>query len=291
MGRTWTTKGQFTSELHDIKVIGDTIYLGSTDGFFKSINKGIDWVQINDGFKSNNIFSLGVKDNNIFAGSFTTGFYSIEKNGTEWIQMNSGLTFKRIYGIAIDKSDVYLATCMENNVSNGCVFLSVDSGLNWLDINPTPEQERFYSIINDNNKVFVGGFGKVFFTENKGNSWAKISVGLPNSTVLSFTILDNYLYATIQDHGVYKLDISAVGVEELTTATNINISPNPAGDFITMKRGVDETSEIAIYNTLGERVMTVEQTPSSVQQINISALSKGMYFVKVGGETAKFVKL
>ncbi len=87
-------------------------------------------------------------------------------------------------------------------------------------------------------------------------------------------------------------------------AAGVSIVPNPAGDFITiklgafnpntcqttptLKRGVDE---VIIYNTLGERVMTVEQTPSSVQQINISDLPRGMYFVKVGGETAKFFKM
>jgi hypothetical protein len=37
--------------------------------------------------------------------------------------------------------------------------------------------------------------------------------------------------------------------------------------------------------------MTVEWTFLSVQQINISALPKGIYFVKVGVEAAKFVKM
>ncbi|MEI6088925.1 MAG: T9SS type A sorting domain-containing protein [bacterium] len=77
----------------------------------------------------------------------------------------------------------------------------------------------------------------------------------------------------------------------------IKITPNPAGDFITIalkpSEGFEpsESSAIQIYNTLGEKVMTVEQTPSSVQRINISDLPKGIYFVKVGGETAKFVKM
>jgi hypothetical protein len=80
----------------------------------------------------------------------------------------------------------------------------------------------------------------------------------------------------------------------------IQIIPNPAGDFITvtlgainpmLQHGVGNESQIFIYNTLGEKVMTVEQTFLSVQQINISSLPKGIYFVKVGGETAKFVKL
>ncbi len=81
----------------------------------------------------------------------------------------------------------------------------------------------------------------------------------------------------------------------------IDISPNPAGDFITinisginptLKRGVDGTTDIFIYNTLGEKVITESIHPmTSSHRMNIESLPKGMYFVKVGGETAKFVKL
>jgi hypothetical protein len=90
------------------------------------------------------------------------------------------------------------------------------------------------------------------------------------------------------------------GVEENAETSNIDVWPNPAGDFITitldninpmLQHGVGSASQFTIYNTLGEKVMTVEQTFLSVQQINISQLPKGIYFVKVGSETAKFVKL
>ncbi len=80
----------------------------------------------------------------------------------------------------------------------------------------------------------------------------------------------------------------------------LRIIPNPANDFIAikfgiinpmLKRGVDEGSNICIYNTLGEKIMSVEKTPSSVLRINISTLPKGMYFVKAGNEFIKFIKL
>jgi hypothetical protein len=84
---------------------------------------------------------------------------------------------------------------------------------------------------------------------------------------------------------------------EILLESGIDVWPNPATDFITINlkpsEGFEpsEGSEIQIYNTLGEKVMTVEQTFLSVQRINISELPKGMYFVKVAGEAAKFVKM
>jgi hypothetical protein len=80
----------------------------------------------------------------------------------------------------------------------------------------------------------------------------------------------------------------------------ILVTPNPAGDYITiilgainptLKRGVDETS-IQIYNTLGECVMLVEtKNFSSLQRINVSHLPNGSYFVKILNFTEKFVVL
>ncbi len=88
--------------------------------------------------------------------------------------------------------------------------------------------------------------------------------------------------------------------DEITLQSQIEISPNPASDFITvsigtinpmLKHGVVEYPQISIYNTLGEKVLSVGAENFLPLQINISALPRGIYFVKVGGETAKFVKM
>jgi hypothetical protein len=71
----------------------------------------------------------------------------------------------------------------------------------------------------------------------------------------------------------------------------IQIIPNPAGDFITIALKPSEGSEIQIYNTLGEKVISVGTGRDLSVRINISDLPKGIYFVKIGGETAKFVKM
>jgi hypothetical protein len=86
----------------------------------------------------------------------------------------------------------------------------------------------------------------------------------------------------------------------------IQIIPNPAGDFITitmgainpmLKHGVDIPSDIVIYNTLGEKVTTPSLLGNATPpkegniRIDISNLQKGMYFVRIGDETAKFMKM
>ncbi len=87
-------------------------------------------------------------------------------------------------------------------------------------------------------------------------------------------------------------------VSESKSTVDLNISPNPAGDYITitlsginptLKPGVDE---LIIYNTLGEKVMTESIHPMTAShRMNIESLPRGIYFVKAGGETTKFVKM
>lgn len=81
---------------------------------------------------------------------------------------------------------------------------------------------------------------------------------------------------------------------------SVHIFPNPAEDFITitlyginpkLKRGVDDSQEILIYNMLGELVKTVGTGRDLSVRVNISDLPKGMYILNVGGEMLKFVKM
>jgi hypothetical protein len=89
--------------------------------------------------------------------------------------------------------------------------------------------------------------------------------------------------------------------EEPSVNRLFNFYPNPAGDFITvtladinpmLQHGVEnDNPEINIYNTLCEKVLSESIHPmTSSHRMNIKSLPKGIYFIKVGGEIAKFVK-
>jgi hypothetical protein len=89
-----------------------------------------------------------------------------------------------------------------------------------------------------------------------------------------------------------KLPWGASSVEDFKgDDDNISIYPNPATEYVeirssyinpTVNRRVDESSDIKIYNTLGECVMTVETRHAvSLQRIDVSHLPSGVYFVKI----------
>ena len=77
-------------------------------------------------------------------------------------------------------------------------------------------------------------------------------------------------------------DTWSVGENE----ASINLYPNPANDFVTLKGEVLGT--VRVYNALGQKVDEFEANGSELR-INTSGYESGVYFVKSDEKTLKFV--
>ncbi|MCO5251183.1 MAG: C25 family cysteine peptidase [Candidatus Kapabacteria bacterium] len=96
-----------------------------------------------------------------------------------------------------------------------------------------------------------------------------------------------------------KIHYSSSSVKNNDLTGSVTISPNPASDYIeissssinpTVNRRVDESSDIKIFNTLGECVVTVETRHAvSLQRIDVSHLPVGLYIIKIGNFVEKFM--
>ena len=80
-------------------------------------------------------------------------------------------------------------------------------------------------------------------------------------------------------------------VNETIAGNGIVVYPNPSYDFIFVKtcHGASLQSEYHITNVLGETVVS-GKIASENQQINVSSLPEGMYFIIIGNATMKFMK-
>jgi hypothetical protein len=79
---------------------------------------------------------------------------------------------------------------------------------------------------------------------------------------------------------IAKLDATA-GIEEIVNGeNNINVYPNPTDGAFTISYGTLQPS-IYIYNCLGKLVYKKEKASQGCEQINLSAYSKGIYFIKM----------
>ena len=78
----------------------------------------------------------------------------------------------------------------------------------------------------------------------------------------------------------------ATGVDENALA-NLKLYPNPAKESIRLL-GIEANSQIEIYNSLGELVRVV--SASENQEISVRDLASGLYMVRCGSVTLRFVK-
>tara|TARA_R110000850_G_scaffold271031_2_gene404662 strand:+ start:57724 stop:59136 length:1413 start_codon:yes stop_codon:yes gene_type:complete len=72
---------------------------------------------------------------------------------------------------------------------------------------------------------------------------------------------------------------------------DITLFPNPAKNYITLSTGNTEIASIQIYNTIGQKIIEFTDMNAPKRTIDISSLSKGMYYISVNGTmNKKFLK-
>ncbi|MBS4000679.1 MAG: T9SS type A sorting domain-containing protein [Desulfobulbaceae bacterium] len=199
----------------------------------------------------------------------------------------------------------------DNNYDYGTVIKTYDGGMTWnlIYIDKTlPNYGLFDVDFKDElNGTAVGKFGHIIRTTDGGYSWFRDSfLNLSNDEenwriVQKVTYAGEHVLLSTFGDGLWRGTYPASSVNESTEAGNgLSIFPNPATEYIeinatinpTVNRRVDEGSEIKIFNTLGECVMTVETIHElSLQRINVSHLPRGVYYLRIGSRTQMFVKV
>ena len=109
------------------------------------------------------------------------------------------------------------------------------------------------------------------------------------------SVISDTIYIDVLPAGITSID----DIEK----DRIIISPNPATDYITinlsstnptLKRGVEWEIVVEIYDSLGELLISDVRHLGDVghlNEIDVSNLSPGVYFVKIGDKVEKFIKM
>lgn len=310
-GVTWTeiNNGLTFKETSRILINGEDIYIGTNGGgVFLSNNNGDSWTDLSSGLSAEQkkIASLAVIGNNLFIGTFKEGILVTSDKGANWKTVNNGLDYHWVHSMGVIGNSLYAAVNDETKTSGCGVFISYNNGESWSNTNFYFTKDRISSLYAGSDGDYWGSKnitigtsgGKILWSRDDEFWWKDISKNLPSSKIMSisYTNQNSLLYASTENEGIFSLFTIGTSVETKTESV-LNVSPNPAGDFITISAGsINPTlkrvlDEVYIYNTLGEKVMFVGAGHDLSSRINISDLPKGMYFVKVGIETTKFVKM
>jgi photosystem II stability/assembly factor-like uncharacterized protein len=234
-------------------------------------------------------------DNGIFYSSF---------EGDSWQHLS--LRGKLITSLLIAEFEIYAGTWSADGV-----LASTDGGRNWsVRNNGLPKFCMIRNIIRgDDGFVYAATLNSgIFRTSDAGNNWEAINSGLPTGDMGQIALAQwGKLYAATRGWGLFEFD--AASDVSIKTTDNIIISPNPASDYIEIdindvilseaknRNGVETSvAHPSIFDVLGMEITTPNLTPTlsegeGVVRINVSHLSPGVYFVRVGNMVRKFVKI
>ncbi len=108
-----------------------------------------------------------------------------------------------------------------------------------------------------------------------------------NDTI-SITDTAYYVYNTIGGDVYGKITIpNTTGVNELNDAAHVKLFPNPATNVAQVS--VLNKDNLTVYTDAGQVVITT-LLEAGTNTVDISKLSSGMYYVKIGGAISKLIK-
>jgi photosystem II stability/assembly factor-like uncharacterized protein len=308
-GLTWN---EFTDSAHlvagKILFTGETGIIGGCCALYKTQDYGESFQSVlGDGFSNDGYKPLIVKDDNLFAGKSSSGeIYKSIDSGATWALSNKPSL--RSYNNFLTLNNLIMGFEFNNNLA----ILSTDNGNNWSEKPNYASLSNFRQIISCGNNLYgicINQLG-VYLSRDSGKKWVTVNTGLKiehGKSGITIAHNDKYIYVlyggTLCRANLNNCDIDfSNDVEEYTKSVEYQfISPNPASDFIEISGGANGRSPIQsdgkIYNVLGE----IQTTPSlrdtppwkggEKVRIEVSGLAPGMYFVQIGNQVRKFIKL
>jgi hypothetical protein len=175
------------------------------------------------------------------------------------------------------------------------IFYGKDKNLSILDL-------KFCS----NNIYLVLSDSTIAYTSNFGSSWDYLKVFAKAYQIL---LTNKFIFLTTHEDpgdvnaGVFRakilncvIDPTSIEAIKFSQKPESIISPNPAVDFIEISNPPLETGSggVRIYNVLGEiqstPVCSADTPASGGHRINVSSLTPGIYFVRIGDKVSKFLK-
>lgn len=237
---------------------------------------------------------------NLWYAATTNGrFFTSQDRGQTWEQT---ITFlpgghylygSAIYPSKVDENIVYFAG---SGYSNPAVYKSTDKGINFSSMVDGLPSTLVFGLAGDENEMFLfaGTENGPYVFYHEESKWYDLA-GLcaPTQTYWSVEYLEDEQIARFGTYGRGAWDFQItqipVGTEEVSSARNLNIFPNPSkGIFYLSETGlaISSDQQIQVINITGKVVFTknisITNTGDNTYEIDLTHLPKGNYVVQIG---------
>lgn len=285
------------ADIHSLDFFGGELYAGTDGGLFHTTDAGSNWLDLSPGMVTTQFYRFGgyPGDRNLIIGG-------TQDNGTN--RLSNG-TWDHVYGAdgmeaLIDYSDPNI---MYACIQNGGLVRSTDGGNNFSDIRGngisgngawvTP-----YVIHPTNPQILFAGYGNVWKTENRGDSWTAISS--LSITVNSLAVAKsnpNYIYVASRSQLYRTSDgggswvLASNGLPVATTGiTYIAVSDdNPQKLWVSLS-GYSNGNKVYQSNDGGDNWFNVSGTLPNLPANCITYEGEGINALYLGTDVGVFYR-
>jgi N-acetylneuraminic acid mutarotase len=135
-----------------------------------------------------------------------------------------------------------------------------------------------------------------------GRNFTKIgtvAASTASASIKSYIFVDQQPFSQLNFYRIKEVDLdgkyllSRIAIIDPRKVSTVEIYPNPAKDLINVEVGkINEHTQITLLDATGRTLKTID-LPSSGRlntAIDISMLKSGIYYLRINGETRKFLK-
>jgi len=199
-GSTWigvvdTISGFPDNNINCFAFKDSILIAGTNNGIYVSSDNGYHWSKKSNGLFVNNITSLHVIDDNIFAGTSMAALFCSVDNGDSWKLKMNGLSGTYILTINSKEKDIFVGT------EKG-LFKSTDYGEHWISKSSGLSGSFTWDIVKDKNMVYAGLHDQgVYISSDMGQNWDLISEKNKNNAIFKIVVKDSIIVASLYPPG------------------------------------------------------------------------------------------
>lgn len=259
-----------------IYIENNRLFAYDDDKMYYTDNLGFSWTDISLLSQyCNNFNDFIINNSSPFAAACGNGQLIKLDNTQNWVLSNNGLP--------TEGEPTALATCdsaLFAFIKGYGIYVSVDNGNNWTFANNgLVKNYAIHDFANNGSNLFVTSDLGVFLTNDFGQNWIAINIGLKNLNATAIKILNDTLYLGTYGNGIWKQSITDINVsvqDYKKSDKSLKIYPNPASNYIHVSTNSNK-ARFKIIDMVGNELMS--GGVNSNNEINISGIQSGVYIL------------
>lgn len=265
---------------------GSQIVAGSKDRMYVSYGLGQQWYVPTCLPLDIDVVDLTWDGSIMYHVSYDGVLRYSSQQGSNWQVLNSPFDAVNYTSLRYHENGLYLGTREHG------LYFSDDMGANWRSVDALPGDATIRRISTTDTIVAVGcEDGSIFLKYDHSNVWQQIDDIPIDGPILDIFIDGELLYASPVAGGIWYIELPPMpdAVAEYNEKT-LTVAPNPASTFITVSASESlQNAELTVYDFQG-KVCCNGKMQGDRHMISTSDFPAGIYFVKVAGDNACFVR-